>query len=575
MIFFFVESRFIFLSTHATRVSNKKKMLTSFSKSFASLAALGKTNLFKCLSKDEEYVKLVNDFREKDFGRTVLHIAVMKKRVDLVELLLNEFKIDPNVKDEYSRTALHLCTDIDSLVLLHNAGASFDEVTKSGNNIAHVWCSTSQFKKYNPLLKYLLVNVKFGKKLLTTKNREGYAPIHIALLNNNFDAVKWMLASSASLLANLPFFLYNGFNAYLARPIVFLAMSFRMVNLLTSYGTRILDRDENGDIFITHQLLTKGYSCIPFAINLIKANPFLAQIKNKNGTSILTAMILTGAELWRYIRLLHHFTPTVHDLEAAIIKDASNVIEIILNRKEVSITPKLFSQSRNYLTASMLWSHLAVEDRKEAVELLFKKTTISEQTITAFISDIEGDDRVMLDVLMAQVARKDTFAFILKKAFPNPDACRFSKFDFFVDLLKKVLARASSSLTAPLEFLLENGYITSDHLNHPSIVDELFKSQNQRMCTLFLENGMVIDEKAFSSKIRTSGFKRPFIKNRVIEALSSSSSSSSSSKECPICLELRRDDEFVSLFCESPHEFCAHCIPNFTNLKCPFCRESF
>lgn len=134
------------------------------------------------------------DDRVEGTNRTALHLAVMKNKTKIVQLLLYR-KADPNLVDSHSQTALHLASQFAPNIchMLVSAGARLEvkELFNNGQTALHMLASHN----YSDTLQYLIDS----KANINAQTMNGTTPLHKAISQNSVAAVKVLIRAGANL----------------------------------------------------------------------------------------------------------------------------------------------------------------------------------------------------------------------------------------------------------------------------------------------------------------------------------------------------------------------------------------
>lgn len=134
------------------------------------------------------------DDRVEGTNRTALHLAVMKNRSNIVQLLLYR-KADPNLVDSHSQTALHLAAQFSPNLchMLISSGARLEvkELFNNGQTALHMLASHN----YADALQYLIDS----NANINAQTMDGITPLHKAVSQNSVAAVKTLVRAGAKL----------------------------------------------------------------------------------------------------------------------------------------------------------------------------------------------------------------------------------------------------------------------------------------------------------------------------------------------------------------------------------------
>jgi len=133
------------------------------------------------------------DDQVEETGRTALHVAVIKNRGKIVQLLLHQ-KADPDTVDAHSQTAMHLAAQFAPSLchMLVSAGARVDtkELFQNGQTALHMLATHN----YTEALEFL---IEKGANV-NSQTVDGVTPLHKAVGQSSVDAVKLLLKGKAN-----------------------------------------------------------------------------------------------------------------------------------------------------------------------------------------------------------------------------------------------------------------------------------------------------------------------------------------------------------------------------------------
>ncbi|WCR58321.1 ankyrin repeat domain-containing protein [Wolbachia endosymbiont of Ctenocephalides felis wCfeJ] len=134
------------------------------------------------------------------FSRTPLHLAAAKGRLEIVQYLIEDKKVDLNVADWLNRTILHLASQYGKLEVVQylvDKGADLNVVDKDGRAPLHLAAMIDLFDKDDRLktVRYLVDN---GASL-NAADKDGMMPLHWAALEGRLEIVKYLVDNVADL----------------------------------------------------------------------------------------------------------------------------------------------------------------------------------------------------------------------------------------------------------------------------------------------------------------------------------------------------------------------------------------
>ncbi|KAJ7361289.1 ankyrin repeat-containing domain protein [Mycena albidolilacea] len=136
----------------------------------------------------------INFFRRGSGGFPPLFGAAGVGNLELVQFLL-AFGADPNLKTQHGSTPIFHAADLDVAQALVAAGADIhttDAMSQNvhdsiGNTPLHFACSAYNPDNAKALVELLL---QFGAATVEKANRDGHAPVHVAMNENYSEVVK-------------------------------------------------------------------------------------------------------------------------------------------------------------------------------------------------------------------------------------------------------------------------------------------------------------------------------------------------------------------------------------------------
>ena len=115
-------------------------------------------------------------------------------RRDIYELLLEKINIKKLETENNSYSILFRAIrmrNFSLVVKLHNLGISLDKVDEKGNNVFHILFSVfvNNYDQCTQIGNYF---IEQGLSNYNSKNKDGWAPIHIAAKHGNFVCLEWI-----------------------------------------------------------------------------------------------------------------------------------------------------------------------------------------------------------------------------------------------------------------------------------------------------------------------------------------------------------------------------------------------
>ena len=132
------------------------------------------------------------NFKEKSLGKTPLRAAAHFGRTEMVQLLL-DLGLDPDVRDDWGWTPLHVAINPETAKVLIDGGASIHAKAKDGNEAIHSLIGENMLDS----VKYLL---SLGVDV-NTHGKNNITPLHQAVIFNHVDGAKMLLENGANIKA--------------------------------------------------------------------------------------------------------------------------------------------------------------------------------------------------------------------------------------------------------------------------------------------------------------------------------------------------------------------------------------
>jgi len=141
--------------------------------------------------------------KQDEDGDTMLHIAVAQENVAASKSLISQMNKDGiNIKNFSGQTALHLACFVNLHGVIRDLvlhGADVSVIDQQGNTAMHIACNKNLVHIVEIVLQCFLLDPDKFAKMLTIRNVEGLAPIHLATKNNNEKIVQLIIASSRNI----------------------------------------------------------------------------------------------------------------------------------------------------------------------------------------------------------------------------------------------------------------------------------------------------------------------------------------------------------------------------------------
>ena len=128
-------------------------------------------------------------------GKTPLHLSLQPGRREIYEFLLEKINIKKLEVENDSYSILFRVIRMKNfslLVKLHNLGISLDKIDEKGNNAFHILFSVFINNNYDQCAQIGNYLIEQGLDNYNNKNKDGWAPIHIAAKHANFVCLEWI-----------------------------------------------------------------------------------------------------------------------------------------------------------------------------------------------------------------------------------------------------------------------------------------------------------------------------------------------------------------------------------------------
>ena len=125
-------------------------------------------------------------------GKTPLYLAIQQNKKGIYEYLLE--KVDLKKMDDISYTILFKAIRMRNfplVVKLNSLGISLDKVDEKGNNVFHILFSVF-INNYDQCIQIGNFFIEKGVNNYNNKNKDGWAPIHIAAKHANYICLEWI-----------------------------------------------------------------------------------------------------------------------------------------------------------------------------------------------------------------------------------------------------------------------------------------------------------------------------------------------------------------------------------------------
>ena len=132
------------------------------------------------------------NFKEKSLGKTSLRAAAHFGQTEMVQLLLDK-GLDPNVRDDWGWTPLHVAINPETAKALIDGGADIHAKAKDGNEAIHSLVGENMLDSVKYLLSLGVDVDAYGKNNMT--------PLHQAAVFNHIDGAELLIMNGADIKA--------------------------------------------------------------------------------------------------------------------------------------------------------------------------------------------------------------------------------------------------------------------------------------------------------------------------------------------------------------------------------------
>ena len=137
--------------------------------------------------------------QQDEDGDLPLHIAVVHENIVMVQKFVHLMSISGKSVDKYNKaqqTPLHIAVELKFIQAVHTlllAGSNPNLVNKNGENCIHMAVKANSLECLQLIFKYS------QRTDINARNFDGLAPIHVAVMKNNMDIVRFLLAEKADI----------------------------------------------------------------------------------------------------------------------------------------------------------------------------------------------------------------------------------------------------------------------------------------------------------------------------------------------------------------------------------------
>lgn len=177
-------------------------------------------------------------------GATALHLAARRGRIDVVRALLEELGADPNVLNGNLRSPMLSAAhsgDVDTIevVAQRASPASLVAADSSGESVCHEFARSVRSESVLVRLAKSVLHDR-PEELVRRPDTTGRAPLHVAAVENNVAAVRWLVDAGAEIDAR------DRSGATTPLHLAAIAGATAAVNLLIDLGADAFAKDASG-----------------------------------------------------------------------------------------------------------------------------------------------------------------------------------------------------------------------------------------------------------------------------------------------------------------------------------------
>ena len=206
-------------------------------------------------------------------GKTPIYLAMHQGRREIYDFLLEKMNIKKFESENNSHNLLFRAIRMRNfplLVKLHNLGFSLDKVDEKGNNVFHILFSVF-INNYDQCAQIGNYFIEQGLDNYNNKNKDGWAPIHIAAKHANFVCLDWIGFINKILLKknkNIIDINIKGKKNWTALHLVISSYKYSECVKLLNLGGNVFDKNSDGrtpryitnNFFLSKMLYTKEYN---------------------------------------------------------------------------------------------------------------------------------------------------------------------------------------------------------------------------------------------------------------------------------------------------------------------------
>ena len=203
-------------------------------------------------------------------GKTPIYLAMHQGRREIYDFLLEKMNIKKFESENNSHNLLFRAIRMRNfplLVKLHNLGFSLDKVDEKGNNVFHILFSVF-INNYDQCAQIGNYFIEQGLDNYNNKNKDGWAPIHIAAKHANFVCLDWIGFINKILLKknrNIIDINIKGKKNWTALHLVISSYKYSECVKLLNLGGNVFDKNSDGrtpryitnNFFLSKMLYTK------------------------------------------------------------------------------------------------------------------------------------------------------------------------------------------------------------------------------------------------------------------------------------------------------------------------------
>ena len=459
-------------------------------------------------------------------GKTPLYLSMQPGRREIYELLLEKINIKKLESENDSYSILFRVIRMKNfslLVKLHNLGISLDKIDEKGNNVFHILFSVFINNNYDQCAQIGNYLIEQGLDNYNSKNKDGWAPIHIAAKHANFVCLEWIgfinkiLEKKKKKLIDVNI---KGKKNWTALHLVVSSYKYTECIQLLNLGSNVFAKNSDGR-----------------SPRYITNNFFLAKMLNMKENDIYSNKIANDSEIKNNINKLKITNENYYSFKSKnklTNQNNKNITkDILISNNTKNNDSFILMEKYEYLKVLSLNDNKD-EVQKESKEILFK-IDFSKNNNGIIISDILSIiSKYNLTKLIPDLKK----LLEKKKNFINSNIFLFREFNNTIQYLEQVKSGKINILTKI------NIYINS---NTNNIVKENKNSKRGSKNIILKREGTVSEMPSYKIGGDEITFSNKSIRNKLLNKTSNKKMSNSRDKNNGVNLGKKFSSEMKKL----------------------------